>query len=1164
MRSRQLLWAAVLALFAVLFAPATARAVVHIENDSSMPAEFDSRTARVAPTAAQRAAANSLGASVTWNRFGTPASLTKHGGFLTSGVQGTNAAAAARSWLGANRGLFGLQSAADLALVADNPLRGSKGHAVNFRQVFGGLPTAEGGLVTVGLTGSAAAGWNVAYASSSLTRSTGLAPGKVGLTSAQGYVEAAEAAGEDVSLGDVNAAKRVAGWQTLSVEGLDALQRVKQVAFPTPRAGVVPAYESLVVDQAGANAQRVFVDARDGSVLARFNLVHNLAESQQLAPETIPFTGTLPTTDGGCAPRNGPFTVGSGVRFLRIFVNADTPAQDILIRLFFGTTEVAEADTGFTPEVIHYEPAGGVPPGDYFVEVCEFGPDGAPPIEPRTYTGTFTIDDTPAPHPYLARWQVFPANPPLATLPADPWGNPSTDTRELWCWAEGDAADCDRVVGNLASRGPWDFNFKANAATNTTIGNNANSATSWEHPFVPSPPQFRPVSASRDYLFPWTNEWFREDCEPTPGTPGATWDDSAAAVNLFAMHNRMHDFSYFLGFTERNWNAQDSNFGLTETFRENDPLIGNVQAGVLIPGVRDNANMFTLPEGVSSITNMYMWQPFAGSFYAPCVDGDFDMGVIGHEYGHMIENRMIGKGASRSGHHAGAMGESFGDFDAMEYLNANGFVPTGDENPFAIGTYATGNKVRAIRNYGMNFPTSGGVPQPSQQLSINALNFSDMGYDVTGPQVHADGEIWSKTNFAIRQLLINKYNSAFPASDADLQYSCANGELPAQSCPGNRRWIQIVYDSMLLMPTNPSMLQARDAQLAADLMRFGGANQTELWLGFARQGFGRNARSSNTTADTDSDPTPDFEPIGTAAANVTFRGRIVGGGNTPVSARIFVGHYEGRVSPIADTDPASPGVNLDEVANFAPGTYEFVAKADGYGHVRFQATFRSGQTTTITIRFVENWASTSQGAFASGDTSGTTPVDQAAQLTNLIDDTEATNWTTAGNVVSGNLSVDGKRVTVDLAGVGDHRIDFVQVSAMLRTVLGVGQSRFTALRQFELWACNADEGANCASDAGYTLEYTSPADAFPGDPPRPVAPQLILRTFDVSDFFATHLRLVVKTSQCTGGPAFQGDQDADPANSADCDSNVAPTSTRNFVRAAELQAFSREPTVNGN
>ena len=50
------------------------------------------------------------------------------------------------------------------------------------------------------------------------------------------------------------------------------------------------------------------------------------------------------------------------------------------------------------------------------------------------------------------------------------------------------------------------------------------------------------------------------------------------------------------------------------------------------------------------------------------------MSVIGHEYGHMIENRMIGKGNLRGGHHAGAMGESHGDMFGMEYLFGNGFV----------------------------------------------------------------------------------------------------------------------------------------------------------------------------------------------------------------------------------------------------------------------------------------------------------------------------------------------------------------------------------------------------------------------------------------------------------------------------------------------------------
>ena len=360
--------------------------------------------------------------------------------------------------------------------------------------------------------------------------------------------------------------------------------------------------------------------------------------------------------------------------------------------------------------------------------------------------------------------------------------------------------------------------------------------------------------------------------------------------------------------------------------------------------------------------------------------------------------------------------------------------------------------------------------------------------------------------------------------------------------------MQLVFDSFLLMPTNPSMLQARDAQLAADLMRFGGANQKELWLEFARYGFGRNATSTNAIANTDTDPTPDFEPIGTTPATITFEARQLNS-PTAVPARIFVGHYEGRVSPIADTNPATSGANLDEVARFAPGTYEFVATAPGYGHVRFREQIRSGQNRTITLRFATNWASANAGAVPTGDSSGADP---AATLRNLIDDTEGSSWSTLGTVTGGNLSVDGRKVTVDLAGTLAQKIRRVQVSALI----GPGHNRFAALRQFEIWACNAADGDDCSSDAGFSLAYTSPADAFPGDPPRPVAPQMILRAFEIPDTQATHLRLVVKTNQCTGGPLFQGEQDADPVNLTDCDSNVPAGSSRIFVRAAELQAFS--------
>ena len=57
-----------------------------------------------------------------------------------------------------------------------------------------------------------------------------------------------------------------------------------------------------------------------------------------------------------------------------------------------------------------------------------------------------SLDDSPPPTPYLARWNLFPANPPLSALDADPWNTPSTDTRQKWCWR----SEPDR--GRLRSR----------------------------------------------------------------------------------------------------------------------------------------------------------------------------------------------------------------------------------------------------------------------------------------------------------------------------------------------------------------------------------------------------------------------------------------------------------------------------------------------------------------------------------------------------------------------------------------------------------------------------------------------------------------------------------------------------------------------------------------
>jgi extracellular elastinolytic metalloproteinase len=1134
-------------------------------SDSAGLGNFDSRKASIQPTAQQRATVRDLRANATWNEFGTPSSLFSYRGNLAK-VAAPTAAAAARAWLDSNRALFKLDSARSLRLDKTSPV-GGKGRVVLFRQRAAEFRLAEGGLLTIGATRSSAGAWNIVYASSSVTGDTTIT-GSTQLTPAEAWLRAAADVGQAASASDIRKAKTDRAWSVFAVRGFSELQRARLVAVPTPNNGIRPAWETLLTtnEKGFWSSYQHYIDAATGDVLIRKNLV------MESHPAADAFNGEVPATDGACDTDKGPWVVapGESIEFVSVTAFALVPTNDIVLHLVRDGTIVASQDTLTSPETLVYDPPdAGV--GTYHVRVCDFV-DGAAWTDPRTYSGNIFFSPVgPSVTPYPPKWKVFPAYGRLGNQ-THPWNYPSDDIRETWCWESNvgqppqPLPECDREVQNLASRAPWDVNVRTNTPTFTTLGNNANTAEAWTTPLSPGPFGFRPVSLDREYIYDWNNAWHESDCF-TPFVPGQSHDISAAVTNLFVMHNRMHDWSYHLGFTERHWNAQDSNFGTGGT-AERDPVVGDAQAGALTGGYpsytgRDNANMIPLPDGVPPITNMYLWQPISGTFYAPCVDGDFDMSVIGHEYTHLIENRMIGKGGTRGGHHAGAMGESFADLTGQEILNEYGYVPISGENPFAVGPYVTGNHQRGIRNYGMNFPSvtgSGFIPGGFERT--NALNFSDMGYDIVGQQVHANGEIWSATNFDIRRSLITKYNAAFPANDQQLQTDCAEGRRPADLCPGNRRWIQIVFDAYLLMPVAPSMLEARDAYLAADTMRFGGANQQELWQAFARRGFGANALSTNSSPEgqptSDTDPKPDFESPLHSESTVTFNVVAPQEGNAPVPARIHVGNYEARVSPIADTDPATgpadgtapPGAsNLDNRAAFVAGAYDFVLNAPGYGHFRFTRNL-TGANQTFNIALPTNAASAAKGAVATGD-------GDPASLPHLIDDTEATNW----DDPDGGPPVDtaNPQVTVDLAGDTARSFNTVQVSALL-----FGQNRYTALRRFEIRACTASPtNANCTSPTGFSTIFTSPANAFPGFNPRPVAPEMILRTFLVPNTSATHVQIRVLHNQCTGNTAFQGEQDADPLNPTDCrigDPVVLPP-VNDEVHVAELQVFSGRGTV---
>ncbi|MBA3435729.1 MAG: M36 family metallopeptidase [Chloroflexi bacterium] len=1180
--------------------PGAALGVGQILDVHDHGGNVDHRSGLVQPSAAQLTSVSNLGATVRWNQFGTPSSLIRYGGFLASGLSGPDAATVARSWLNQNRSLFKLSSTASssLALESASPMVRSKGHAVIFRQLFGGLKAARDGLITVGITGTASKGWKVAYVSSS-SAGTQAAPQAAILSPQAAWRLAALDIGKSVSLADISNVRRDGSWTLFDVAGFSHPQRARLQALPFPGAGVRPVFETVVLNvQGGASDAFVhFIDARNSTVHIRENAELNLAQETSVeeaqafdAPTTEAFEGSF-GPGSLCGTMEGPYDAPAGTQ--SIVVTATSPGNDIILNLKFGGTTVASSDipVGANPEVLVYEPAGGITAGDYFVEVCPFSAaEPAPPV----YVGSITINDAGSTSiPYPPRWNFFEANPPLDLS--------DTDTRILACWEEvrpGVTVPnplCELELFNLASRGTWDFDPDLQRPSFTTKGNAASTAEAWLSPLTPAE-QYRPVRSSRQYDAPWQNTWQNADCnqsvfapefdplDPLAGpSPVAGGNDiDSAIINLFSQHNRMHDWSYFLGFTERNFNMQQSNFGLSG--EEDDPEIGNAQAGAVTGGApsylgRDNANQITLQDGVPGITNMYLWQPIAAAFYAPCVDGDFDQAVIGHEYTHAISTRMIG-GADGgiSSNQGRAMGESYSDLTAVEYLNEYGFVPTDDEDPFSVGAYVTGNGETGIRNYNMR---------------KSPLNYSDIGYDfvcnaaLIGPpvepacsdgrtQVHADGEIWSATQFDVRKALVQKYNARFPASNKDLQARCADNELAPDKCPGNRRWMQLIFDSYLMLQSDLSMLDARDAMITADLMRFGGANQTELWRAFAKRGMGQFAsdrrvegegEDAETFMDGDTiDGAANYEtPRETNEGRVKFRPRAIDESGRPflTNAKIYVGDYEAGAVPIADTDPSTP---LKNKASFVPGTYDFLIQADGYGMQRVTYTVQPGADPlrVLIVDMPTNWASRS-----------TIVAENAATITGdgvnknlLIDDTEATNWAVLG---MDNRIVD-PTVTVDLAGAEAHLVGRVRVSAMLRPrddqdpgddddlpgeeVGDTGsQSRFSAMREFRILTCNAETSlAGCTTPIEFTQVYPttgSPAVEFDAGTPRPLAPNLILDEFEVQDSMATHVRLIALDNQCTGQAAYHID-DADPTNNADC--RTSPQV--NNLRAAELQVLS--------
>jgi len=278
----------------------------------------------------------------------------------------------------------------------------------------------------------------------------------------------------------------------------------------------------------------------------------------------------------------------------------------------------------------------------------------------------------------------------------------------------------------------------------------------------------------------------------------------AATTNLFYWNNIIHDIFWQRGFNEESGNFQENNFG--KGGLGNDAVQANSQDG----SGTNNANFATPPDGQRPRMRMYIW-----TRTNPNRDGDLDAGIVIHEYGHGISNRLTGGPSNvnclRTAE-SGGMGEGWGDFWATQLRQRGTYERT---DLFPMGDYDT-NQVNGIRK----FPYT-------TLLSVNPETY---GYITrTGYEgVHAKGEVWCGI------LWETYWNLVDDIGFVDDWYL---GE------GGNNVVLQNVVDGLKLQPCNPTFVDARNAILQADEINYEGKHLCLFWKGFAKRGLGLNALS---------------------------------------------------------------------------------------------------------------------------------------------------------------------------------------------------------------------------------------------------------------------------------------------------------------------------------
>ena len=236
-------------------------------------------------------------------------------------------------------------------------------------------------------------------------------------------------------------------------------------------------------------------------------------------------------------------------------------------------------------------------------------------------------------------------------------------------------------------------------------------------------------------------------------------------------------------------------------------------------------------------------------------DSDLDNGVIAHEYCHGLSNRLTG-GPSTTSCLGGSQqaGEGWSDICTLFFSGDPADRP---QDGHGVGTYlifqpSDGSGIR---------PAPYSADPLANGLTYSTITTAGQAGGVSIP--HGVGTVFATAAWEVYWNLVSKHGF-----DPDLYAGTG----------GNNLWFQLIVDGLKMQPCNPTFLDARDAILAADVANNAGANQCEIWEGFAKRGMGVSAAdggNGNSLAVTEA-----FDvPTSCCTSNLTIDGETVSGWN---------------------------------------------------------------------------------------------------------------------------------------------------------------------------------------------------------------------------------------------------------------------------------------------